>query len=228
MNIADLTYTIRYSKRAKYISMSIRPDRGLEIVLPKGYNEADGLRFLKKNKTWLLKHADMLEPVCIAQQQKRFDLIKEIDLRCIEKTFMLRYLQIPSQSVRVRMPLDDVLIISGDIKDARCCQPHLDAWLKQMGQMHLISFLKEVSDETGLVYRSASIRLQRARWGSCSAKGDISLNARLLYHPRDVVRYVLIHELCHLKELNHSSRFWALVRRFEPRYKELKRRLATL
>ncbi|MEE0435292.1 MAG: M48 family metallopeptidase [Peptococcaceae bacterium] len=63
-----------------------------------------------------------------------------------------------------------------------------------------------------------TIRTQRTRWGSCSAKGAISLNALLMLAPETVRDYVVVHELCHLKEMNHSSRFWAEVARVLPTY----------
>jgi predicted metal-dependent hydrolase len=225
MDITELRYTIRHSKRAKYISLRIIPDSGLEVVLPQGYNESDALKFIKKNKAWLNKHADYLDEASIAKEKQRYDLIKEINLKCIDQKFAIRYLKMQTNRITLRMPLSDVLIISGNVNDARCCQPQLDKWLKQMAKLHLIPFLKQLSNETGLIYNSANVRIQRTRWGSCSAKGDISLNARLLYHPREVVRYVLIHELCHLKELNHSARFWKLVEKLEPSYLELMSKL---
>jgi hypothetical protein len=83
-------------------------------------------------------------------------------------------------------------------------------------QQALPERLREVADETGLVFSSVSIRGQRSRWGSCSATGDISLNYQLLFLPPHLVRHVLVHELCHTVELNHSSRFWKTVARFEP------------
>jgi len=67
---------------------------------------------------------------------------------------------------------------------------------------------------------------QRSRWGSASARGTISLNWRLLLAPADVFDYVVVHELCHLRELNHSPRFWALVASARPAYREQKRWLA--
>jgi predicted metal-dependent hydrolase len=65
------------------------------------------------------------------------------------------------------------------------------------------------------------LRRQRTRWGSCSAKGTISLNMCLMFQRPAVVRYLLVHELCHRRQLNHSPRFWSLVESFEPQWRVL-------
>lgn len=73
--------------------------------------------------------------------------------------------------------------------------------------------------------RSLSVRNQRSRFGSCSARGHLSFNYRLIFLPPDLFDYVIVHEVCHLKELNHSPRFWALVAKVIPDYQSKKRQL---
>ncbi len=80
----------------------------------------------------------------------------------------------------------------------------------------------------GFTYGRISIRDQRSRWGSCSAKGNINFNYKLILLPDELRDYVVVHELCHLGELNHSRRFWALVERAVPEYKKLQKRLRGL
>ncbi len=75
----------------------------------------------------------------------------------------------------------------------------------------------------GVTYGRITIRNQVSRWGSCSAKGNLNFNCLLMLCPLDVIDYVVVHELCHLKEMNHSKNFWNLVVSFCPEYKQHKK-----
>ncbi len=82
------------------------------------------------------------------------------------------------------------------------------------GRVHY--FAKQIS----VTYGKITIRNQRTRWGSCSSKGNLNFNCLLMLTPPDVIDYVVVHELCHRKEMNHSKKFWAEVEKTLPNYKE--------
>jgi predicted metal-dependent hydrolase len=98
-------------------------------------------------------------------------------------------------------------------------------WLKQKSESYIAPVMLQLSNATGLKYKKLTFRGQKTRWGSCSPTGSVNLNYCLLFLPEKYVRYVLIHELCHLQELNHSQAFWQLVKSFEPKYKHLDKKL---
>ncbi len=84
---------------------------------------------------------------------------------------------------------------------------------------------KEICEKTGLRFVKIRIGNQKSRWGSCTKKGTLSFNYKLIYLPEDLREYIIVHEVCHLQELNHSSRFWSLVDEFSPNRKECRKNL---
>lgn len=91
--------------------------------------------------------------------------------------------------------------------------------LKAAAKIDLTQRVVHWAPKVGVEIAHVGIRTQRTRWGSCSAKGNLSLNALLMLAPESVRDYVVVHELCHLREMNHSPRFWALVAKVLPNYK---------
>ena len=83
----------------------------------------------------------------------------------------------------------------------------------------------ELNTHYGFTYRNVSVRNQKTRWGSCSKRGNLNFNYRILYLPPHLADYLIVHELCHLKEFNHSRKFWQLVEKVFPEYCELRREL---
>lgn len=106
-------------------------------------------------------------------------------------------------------------MVFGAIDDIETCHAALRRWLARRATEALPPWLERVASQCGQKPTAVSIRNQRTRWGSCARSGRISLNCKLLFLHRDLVRYVMVHELCHLIECNHSHRFWACVRSLE-------------
>ena len=115
------------------------------------------------------------------------------------------------------------LIFDGTFKLKREIQPQaakvFEAWYKAQARNLFAYRLAELSDQTGLNYVSLRLSSARTRWGSCSSRGTISLNWKLIMAPPEVIDYVIIHELAHVQEKNHSKSYWTLVERLLPDYR---------
>lgn len=101
----------------------------------------------------------------------------------------------------------------------------LQEWLRHQAELRLPEQLRLLGHSLQLNPQRVEIKSYRRKWGQCSSTGVITLNWRLMHLPLALQRYVMIHELCHLRQMNHSRRFWALVERFCPEYRDLQRQM---
>ena len=102
------------------------------------------------------------------------------------------------------------------------------AALKKQAKKLIPSMAAQIAAEMGVSYGTISVRAQKTRWGSCSSKGNLNFNCLLMLLPANVRRYVVVHELCHRKEMNHSQRFWREVEQYQPGYKNDRAELRSL
>ena len=100
----------------------------------------------------------------------------------------------------------------------------IERWYRREAATHLAGRVEHYSPRLDVRPSKVSIRGQRSRWGSCSGKGTVSLNWRLMMVPGELVDYVVVHELCHLRHMDHSPQFWALVGGTIPDYRQRRRR----
>jgi len=115
-----------------------------------------------------------------------------------------------------------------ELKDLSLVTKLLNQWCRKKAAIIFKNMLENLAEIHGFHYHRLTIRAQKTRWGSCSSKKNINLNCKLLFMPKEVVEYVMIHELCHTVEMNHSSAFWALVEDCDPKYHENKHQLRVL
>lgn len=106
-----------------------------------------------------------------------------------------------------------------DTKVQKALKPHLEKALQKEARAYLPRRLRYLADTYGFSYARVRYGTQKGRWGSCSSRGTISLNVGLMLLEPELIDYVLIHELCHTKQMNHSDRFWRLVESCLPDYK---------
>ncbi len=204
-------YTIRKSKRAKRISLAIKRQQ-LEIILPYYCPQKEALAALETHRGWVEQqlqkiakhalHADELKP-------------EKIILPSVEQTWLIHYIA-DSKRTRLLERSNQELVIFGDIAQDNICRELLRTWLRRQAEAILLPWLARLSEIHKLPYHSAAIRGQTTRWGSCSARGTINLNYKLLFLPTKLVEHILLHELCHTVHLHHGEKFWHLLRELDP------------
>jgi hypothetical protein len=96
---------------------------------------------------------------------------------------------------------------------------------KELARAYINNKLLYFNQFYGFTYNRVSIKNHKSRWGSCSSKGNLNFNYKIIFLPENAFDYIIVHELCHLKELNHSKRFWDLVAKATPNYKDIRKQL---
>lgn len=207
---------IRPSRRARRLILKVVPPFQIELVVPVGTRPADIEAFLSSSRAWIQQARAELEE---RYPQERRKLPTHIELEAIDRRWAV--------DVISEQRADASLAVRGVRLELHVPHPDhvagfeaLRKWLLSQGRTHLRPWLAAEAERIGVRPRRVQIRTQRTRWGSCSEQGNISLNAGLLLLPRPLVRYLLVHELCHLCHLDHSSRYWRLVAQHDPDYRD--------
>ena len=202
---------IRLSARARRLSLRVYPDARVELVVPPRARPRDVRDFLAAHREWIdAKRAQALRnrptPQVFPPPAIEFSLTGERwRLHIAGGAGAIRVVERGSNDERV-------LRVTG-LGSAAAMRKALRAWLLRAARPRLEPLVAARAASAGIAYSQVSIRRQRSRWGSCSLRGTISLNACLLFQRPAVVDYLIVHELTHVKHMNHSARFWAAVAR---------------
>jgi len=213
-------WSVRTSGRARRLSVRVYPGGRVEIVVPPGASPIIVQRFIGAHRQWIDDRVRDFAGLITVESC----LPTRIELPAVGKSFAVTYVDQDSPP-RVRLGEDGVVVITGSQLDRRVIALALRRWLCEFAVGELGDRLALVSRGTGLAFRKLQIRRQRTRWGSCSMSGTISLNVCLLFLDPDVLRYLMVHELCHTQHMNHSARFWGLVEFHEADYRALDKAL---
>jgi hypothetical protein len=207
-------YRLRESARARHVRLRVTPQNGLEVVVPRGYNPARLPGMLERKQAWIRAALERTEAERLLHgPEPVWKLPDEIQLPALGRVWRVTAQEADTPWAAVRATGPGRLLIHGRITDEQASRAALARWLVRQAYAHLAPRLEELSRQLGLAFRRVCFKRQRTRWGSCSQHKAISLNAKLLFLDPALVRYVMIHELCHLAEMNHSPRFWSLVQK---------------
>jgi predicted metal-dependent hydrolase len=213
----DIPYTIRRSSRARRVRVNVHPDAGVEVVLPTRAPERAAAAAVQELRPWIVRRLGEAQEV-----------LQRIAARAGTVPYLGSPLELVPQPGRTRVHrAGERLLVPAD--DPR---PALERFYRRAARKEIAPRLDRATALAGSSYSGLDIRAQRTRWASCSSSGRMSFNWRLLLAPERVLDYVVWHEVCHLQVLDHSPRFWALLERHWPAYREdrdwLRRQGATL
>jgi predicted metal-dependent hydrolase len=211
---------VRESRRARRLGLKVHPWGRVEVIVPHGTPAARVRRFVHENQAWIertrrVMGIDAALPAEAVPNNIVFPLTGESFGVAWDREAAGAPADLRRCAGRIGLRGSETEVLES-----------LRRWLLKHARRALAPKLAALSDQTGLSYRRLQVRRQRTRWGSCSSSGTISLNGCLLFLTPAQARYLMIHELCHTRHMNHSAAFWSLVERFQPGARVLDREVS--
>ncbi len=206
-------YRVVRNGRAKRLRLRLFPNGELRVTAPVTVSECEIAAFVAAQRDWIARHREGLEPSQWRVPPQR------IELAALDETWR------PCWGSGQAGIDDRNRVLSIPHAYDHDGREWLRQWLMARARMALAPWLARQSARTGLSFARLRIATQKTRWGSCSSRGTISLNARMLLLPPRLVDYLLVHELCHTRHLHHGAAFWALVEQHCKDYRAAEREL---
>ncbi len=221
INGLEVRYEFKRSHRRSVVA-KIRRDSVIEVKAPLLYRESDMLAFLNQHRRWIFNHLDRLQN---ADNQEKKYVSGETHYYLGEK-YTLKVVESNKNIVLIE---GNSLIVN--VKSPELVEGQINKWYKNRAKVvfgELFPPIIEKFKKYNVAPAKISIRDMRSRWGSCSRKGNISLNLQLIKLNENCIRQVMIHEMCHLIYFNHQTGFYSLMEEMMPDWKLWKKELKFL
>lgn len=202
--------------QAKRLRLRVEPN-GIRLTVPLSCSQKQIQAFIDQSTDWLWETWQQQQQKLAAKQRDFPQQLRLFNLdQTIEITIQTQRQNFYFDPQRLELCLSD-----------RASRAYLKAFVIDYAKQHLPDYLAQVSQQCALHFQHCNIRQPKTRWGSCSSRHDIMLNAALVLYPAAVVRYVCVHELAHTQHFDHSARFWALVQQHDIDFQQHRKLLKT-
>lgn len=221
---STIEYELIFSDR-KTLAIHVYPDGSVVVDAPAGSEQDAVEQKVLKRAPWILRQQREFATYASPNPLPRRYVSGE-SYRYLGRQYRLRVVEDAVE--RVVLSRGYITVHVKDSSDKKHIQGLLDDWYLSHAKRVFAGRLKVCYPRVeglGIPYPDLAIRDMKVRWGSCSTKGRITLNRRLVQVPKDLIDYVILHELCHLKEHNHSTEFYALLERVLPDWKDRRQKL---
>lgn len=217
-----ISYTIRKSLRAKYVRILISAD-GVQVVAPVFIDDKEIILLVEKKREWIYKKVlNFHQRYTPMKPQGKFTTGEKLLL--MGEYYQINILENVGGKSCIKFLNDQFFVsINQEIppeKRAEVIRSKLEQWYIDYAKKFIAERLELFKVKIGVKITTVRYKNQKTRWGSCSSKGNLNFNWRLIMAPKTILDYVVVHELCHLKHMDHSRKFWELVSSFIPDYKE--------
>jgi predicted metal-dependent hydrolase len=205
-----LAVALRKSSKAKNVAVRIK-GKDVELVLPKTSNKSSALEFLVKKESWIRnKLLNISEPCNNVDPNIKLP----IKLPILGTSHDIKYINCEKEFY-VKKDINTITVTSPQGMHSEV----LSQYIKQCSLEEIKKLARYIAKNFDLKkYGKISVKEVTSKWGSCSSNGNLSFNWRVMFAPQSVYYYVVAHEMSHLKEMNHSDKFWRIVKKIDPNY----------
>lgn len=198
----DVPIVVKKHARSRHMVIRYQPlEHQLLLTIPRYVTISQGLDFVEQKRLWIERQ--------LRAHAKRIPLVNGQRVELLGESYMLRH--VGGRGV-VRIEGDEILVPG----DAGFMQRRVREWLKHYARKVIHAMATAKATLAGVRFRRITVRDTRSRWGSCSHDGNLSFSWRLIFAPRQVLEYVVCHEVAHLRHMDHSPSFWQVVATLQP------------
>lgn len=208
-------YAVKISRRAKIVRLAVSAEKGLEVIVPENYPIDQVEVLLRRKEKWILEKIRTLE-----------DNVRKV--KTGDNLSVLRYLgqEYPVVTVYDAGSGIQVVLEQGKAmvtltkERPELLEEVLEAWYRWVARELFTRRVEFYAEKMCVSYEKIFIKKLKSRWGSCSMRKNLNFNLCVVMAPLEVVDYIVIHELAHLKVMNHSRQFWEVVETYCPEYQK--------
>lgn len=207
--------TVTRSKR-KTLSIAIQPDGNLLVKAPLGLSDGEILKWIKSKTGWIIRQREKVLEQQNSNPPKRYRTGEKVSYLGCEYELEVRISEGRAGMVGL---LEDKIVVFSKEDSEDIVESVLNGWYVEQAKIWIPKRVRFFASQMREGYKNITIKNQKKRWGSCSSDRNLNFNWRLIRMPKDIIDYVVVHELCHLKQMNHSKAFWDEVEKVLPDYK---------
>ena len=218
-------YTLQRSARRRTVEIQVRPE-GVRVLAPARVAKSRIDQFVQQKAHWIaLRQQELQQRLTELEPYVHAQLEQDSTLQWLGDVCTLKVLPRSGKTVISQSGNEIQVSLSTRIRkpESQALHEQLERWYREQSDLLLQSRVRYWADRTGLHPSKVITRSYRRKWGCCNSRREVSFNWLLIMAPLWVIDYVIVHELCHLQEMNHSSKFWLLVERHFPEFRQAKR-----
>lgn len=216
-------YILRRSARRRTIEIQVRPE-SVRVLAPTRVTRGRIDRFVAEKAQWITERQQALRSRMLQQPAAR-SLDQGSDLLWLGERLNLKVREHQSATAVTLNEASLCLALSRRIRKPReaAIKEQLELWYREQATRYFHTRVRFWSAHMRLMPAQIKVRSYRRKWGCCNSRGEISFNWLLIMAPVHIIDYVIVHELSHLQQMNHSPAFWSVVVQYYPDYREAKR-----